>query len=64
LTDRFGLPPTTSPSVLADVAAARSSVDREAVLATLAGPLPADDDSVLKLAQDAGQIREEVARVR
>jgi Domain of unknown function (DUF4350) len=64
LADRFGLPPTTSPGVLAEVAAARSSVDREAVLATLAGPLPADDDSVLKLAQDAGQIREEVARVR
>jgi hypothetical protein len=64
LADRFGLPPATAPGVVADVAAGRAGVDPEVVLATLAGPLPADDDSVLKLAQDASQIREEVARVR
>jgi hypothetical protein len=50
--------------VLADVAASRSGVDRTSVLATLGGPLPADDAGVLRLAQDASRIRVEVAHVR
>jgi hypothetical protein len=64
LADRYGLAPTSPPDLLADVAAARSGVDRDLVLATLTGPLPADDASVLRLAEDAIRIREEVARVR
>jgi hypothetical protein len=64
LADRYGLAPTSSPDLLADVAAARSGVDRDLVLATLTGPLPADDASVLRLAEAAIRIREEVARVR
>jgi hypothetical protein len=64
LADRFGLAAASPPDVLADVAANRSGVDRQLVLATLAGPLPADDVSVLRLAENAGRIREEVARVR
>jgi hypothetical protein len=64
LADRYGLAPTSPPDVLADVAVARSGIDRQLVLATLAGPPPADDAGVLRLAQDAGRIREEVALVR
>jgi hypothetical protein len=64
LADRYGLAPTGPPELLAEVASARSGVDRHLVLATLTGPLPADDASVLRLAEDAIRIREEVARVR
>jgi hypothetical protein len=64
LVDRLGVAAALGPEVLAEVAAARTGMDRRAILATLAGPVPTDEAGMLRLAQDAARIRQEVARVR
>jgi hypothetical protein len=63
LAERLGLPPTAPPAVVADVAAARSAVPRDRVLAVLAPPPVRTDADLLDLAQAVETIREEVLHV-
>jgi hypothetical protein len=64
LADRLGVPAAAGPEVLADAAAAKTGMDRGAVLATLAGPPPADEAALVVLAQSADAIRQEVTHAR
>jgi Domain of unknown function (DUF4350) len=72
LADRLGVPATARPEVLAGATAARltgagiagsgvtTGLDPGLILATLAGPPPADEEALIGLAQAADRIRQEV----
>jgi hypothetical protein len=64
LADRLGVPAAAGPGVLADAAAGKAGVDRGLVLATLAGPPPADEAGLVALAQAADAIRQEVTHAK
>lgn len=64
LVDQLGVGTASSPEVLADVVAARTGIDRRQVLATLAGPTPADEAALVGLARSADSIRQEMADAR
>lgn len=57
LTARLGLPVTTPPDVVADLAAARTGVPRDAVARALAGPLPTTPDALVIAARDVEEVR-------
>ena len=57
LTARLGLPVTTPPDVVADLAAARTGVERDAVARALAGPLPTTPDALVTAARDVEEVR-------
>jgi hypothetical protein len=61
LGDRLGVGAGASAGVLADVATARTGLDRNHVHATLAGPPPVNEAGLIALAQSADAIRQEVA---
>ncbi|HEX3540550.1 MAG TPA: DUF4350 domain-containing protein [Acidimicrobiales bacterium] len=60
--DRLGVPPTAGPDAVADVVAARTGLDRAMVLATIAGPAPANEGELVDLAGHADLIRQTLAR--
>ena len=61
LADRLGVGSGTDVESLADLVSERAGVDRDQVLATLAGPGPLDEAGLLALAQAAEAIKREVA---
>ena len=63
LADRLGISPAAPPQILADATAARTGADPGLILATLAGPPPADEAGLMALAQAADAIRQEVDHV-
>lgn len=62
--DRLGVPPNATPDTMADVVAARTGLDREMILATVAGPPPAGEAELVALARQIDIIRQEMAHVR
>ena len=62
LAERAGVSPGAPPQILAQATAARTGLDPATILATLAGPAPADEAGLVALAQAADSIRQEVAR--
>jgi hypothetical protein len=63
LAERLGLPPSVTPDQVADVAAARSGVERDRILRVLYGR-PADDAELVAFSQTVEAVRREVTRVR
>jgi hypothetical protein len=63
LAERLGLPPTAPPEVVADVAATRSAVPRDRVLAVLVPPPVRTDAELVDLAQAVDAVSEEVLHV-
>jgi hypothetical protein len=61
LADRVGAGPGARPDILADATAARTGLDRNLILGTLAGPPPTDEAGLVALARSADAIRQEVA---
>jgi hypothetical protein len=64
LVERLGLPADAPPEALAEVAAARSGVDRATVLHALSDTVPPDDDALVGLARTVELLRNEVAHAR
>jgi hypothetical protein len=64
LVERLGVPADASPEALAEVAAARTGVDRATVVAALSNTLPTDDDALVVLARTVELLRNEVAHAR
>jgi hypothetical protein len=64
IADQFGVVLTARPDTMATVVAARTGLDRDMVLATVAGPPPAGDDELVALARNADRIGQEMARAR
>ena len=64
IADQFGVAPTAPPETMASVVAARTGLDRDMVLATVAGPPPTGDDELVALAGNADRIGQEIARAR
>ena len=64
LAERIGAGAGTRPDILAATTAARTGLERNFILSTLAGPAPADEAGLVALAQAADSIRQEVAHVR
>jgi len=60
LRGRLGLPPDAGPAVVSDVAAARTSRQPSEVAAILAGPAPADDAALVRLADMLDSLEQEV----
>ncbi|MCX7620814.1 MAG: DUF4350 domain-containing protein [Acidimicrobiales bacterium] len=60
IADRFGLPPDTSPTVLAQTVAARAGVDTERMLAAVADVPVGDENGLVALAQSISFLREEL----
>ncbi len=57
LAERLGLPASLPPEAVADAAAARTGLDRDRVLGALAGPEPAGEDGLVRLAQEIESVR-------
>ena len=57
---RLGLPPDAGPAVVTDVAAARTGRQASEVGAILAGPAPADDAALVRLADTLDALEQEV----
>jgi hypothetical protein len=64
LVERLGVPADASAEALAEVAAARTGVDRATVAAALSNTLPTDDDALVVLARTVELMRNEVAHAR
>ncbi len=62
--DQLGVPPTAAPEAMATVVAARTGLDPNIVLTTVAGPLPTTEAELVSLARNADTIREEIAHAR
>ncbi len=57
LVNRLGLPAAASAAVTADVASARTGVDRDTVERALSGPLPTTPEGLVTAARDVEQVR-------
>jgi hypothetical protein len=60
LRGRLGLPPDAGPAVVSDVVAARAGRQPSEVAAILAGPAPADDAALVRLADMLDALEQEV----
>lgn len=59
--DQLGVPAGVSPETMATVVAARTGLDRNMILATVAGPPPTGDAELVTLARQVDIIRQELA---
>ena len=57
LVNRLGLPAAASAAVTADIASARTGVDRDTVERALSGPLPTTPEGLVTAARDVEQVR-------
>jgi hypothetical protein len=64
IVDQLGVSPVAPPDVVATVVAARTGLDRDMILATVAGPPPTADGELVALAGNADRIRQEIAHAR
>ncbi len=62
IADQLGVAPTAPPETVATVVADRTGLDRDMILATVAGPPPAAEADLVTLARNADTIRQELAR--
>jgi hypothetical protein len=62
--DQLGVPPTAGPDTMADVVAARTGLDRDMILAAVAGAPPAGEAELVTLARQIDIIRQEMAHAR
>ncbi len=64
IVDQLGVPPSATPDTMATVVAARTGLDRDMILATVAGPEPTGEAGLVALAGQADTIRQEMAHGR
>jgi hypothetical protein len=64
LASRLSLARDTPPEVVAEVAAARTGIDKARILAALTAPAPADEGALVALAQETEAVRQEVVHAR
>jgi hypothetical protein len=64
IVDQLGVPAGASPETMATVVAARTGLDQNMILATVAGAPPAGDAELVALARQADIIRQELAHAR
>jgi hypothetical protein len=64
LAERLSLGRDAAPEVVAEVAASRTGLDRQRILAALTAPVPPSDATLVALAQFTEAVRQEVAHAR
>ena len=64
LASRLSLARDSSPEVVAEVAAARTGIDKARILAALTAPPPADEAALVALARETEAVRQEVVHAR
>jgi hypothetical protein len=64
IVEQLGVPPTASAEAMATVVAARTGLDPQLILVTVAGPPPAGEGELVVLAAQVDTIRQEMAHAR